>query len=118
MAVRRSTNQRGNRQTTQQKEREQSALVHLGGLWDKESKKSGQYYLGSVSTSINPKTGKSGLDGLRELLDSLGEGESISVFAFYNEDSERNEHAPTYKLYASVYDPKAVGGNGRRGGRR
>ncbi len=89
-------------------------------MWEKESGKSGQYFLGSVSTSVNPTTGKSGLDGLRELFDSLGEGQSISVFAFYNEECETNEKSPVYKLYASLYDPKVVvlGSNGRRGGRR
>ena len=125
MVERRSTKPSGTgraravRQTQAQKEREDSKLVHVGALWDKESENPdvGQYYMGSISNQADPKTGLSDIDRLKDVLSNLLEGQSLTVLAFYNKSHDEKETAPMYLLSVTPYTPDNNGGS-RRGGRR
>lgn len=121
MATRRSTNTREARQEESRSSRkEKSGLVGIGGLWCGKDEmrdiqfEEGDYYKGAVGKRPDDN-GVTDVDRLKELLDGLGENQSLNVLAFYNEKSEKDTKQPIFRLAVSVFTP---GESGRRGGRR
>jgi len=120
LATRRSTNQRSTRSKRTSSKQATSELVPVGGLWPRESEKAGEYFMGSIGVTEDPREdsewgGTTDLSRLKDVIETLKDGQGLSVFAFYNEGHEENEKQPEYRLYVSPYEE---GGNGRRGSRR
>lgn len=115
MAERRSTRQRDTRGSST-RNKEENPLVPIGAVWEDENDKVGIYYKGAIR-SVEGEDGTSDVSRLKELLDSLEDGQSLNLLLFYNDKADTDKKQPVYRAYVSIYTPGAKGG-AKRGGRR
>ena len=122
MATQRRSTRPERKTSTQDTRDPKNELIHIGGLWEKNNKRVGDYFMGSIGRSENPNDKKTDIDRLKEVLDNLTDEQTLTLLCFYNENSEENPAQPVYKVYVSPYTPGEGGSNGnttqKRGGRR
>lgn len=116
MAERRSTRQRETRGQARTS-RDENPLIPIGAVWEDENDKVGVFYKGAIR-SVEGEDGTSDISRLKELLDSLEDGQSLNLLLFYNDKADTDKKQPVYRAYVSIYTPGAKGGAKRRGGRR